>query len=113
MCEPSRVWSRAISTQSFQRPSSIASRNALDPLALVRSPIIRTLASWRNGTDWYSEAAAASGRTSRRTGVMSATASATWRMCSGVVPQQPPISAAPYSVANRVSASASSGAVSG
>ena len=33
-----------------QRRSSIASRKALEPLALVRSPIIRTLASWRNGT---------------------------------------------------------------
>ena len=42
--------SRAISTHSCQSPASIASRNALEPLALVRSPIISTEASCRNGT---------------------------------------------------------------
>ena len=31
--------------------SSIASRKAFEPLAFVRSPIISTLASCRNGTD--------------------------------------------------------------
>lgn len=41
MCAPSRIWSRAISTQSSQRASSMASRNFLEPLALVRSPIAR------------------------------------------------------------------------
>jgi hypothetical protein len=52
MCEPSRIWLRAIATQSSQRPCNIASRNALEPLALVRSPIISTPASCRNGIDW-------------------------------------------------------------
>jgi hypothetical protein len=33
-----------------QSPASIASRNALEPLALVRSPTSSTLASWANGT---------------------------------------------------------------
>ncbi len=39
MWAPSRIWSRAISTQSSQRPSSMASRNFFEPLAFVRSPI--------------------------------------------------------------------------
>ena len=52
---------RAISTQSSQRPASIASRNAFDPLALVRSPMDRYAVSCRNGTCWYSEATPASG----------------------------------------------------
>ena len=47
------IWSLAISTQSSQRCSSIASRNALEPLALVRSPIERYDVSCRNGTCWY------------------------------------------------------------
>ncbi len=34
------------------RPASIASRNAFDPLALVRSPMARNEVSWRNGTCW-------------------------------------------------------------
>src|SRR6266545_1333387 len=41
MCAPSRIWSRAISTQSSQRPSSMASRNFFEPLALVRSRVAR------------------------------------------------------------------------
>ena len=65
MCAPSRTCSRAISTQSSQRPSSMASRNFLEPLAFVRSPIARYEVSWRNGTVWYSEAAPGSGRGSR------------------------------------------------
>ncbi len=52
MCAPSRIWSRAISTQSSQRPSSMASRNFLEPLALVRSPIAMYEVSWRKGTVW-------------------------------------------------------------
>ena len=52
MCAPSRAWARAISTHSSYCPASIASRNALEPLALVRSPIMRQEVSCRNGTCW-------------------------------------------------------------
>ncbi|CAM5690567.1 hypothetical protein SGRIM128S_03848 [Streptomyces griseomycini] len=52
MCAPSRICSRAISTQSSQRPSSMASRNFFDPFAFVRSPIARYDVSCRNGTLW-------------------------------------------------------------
>ncbi len=41
MCAPSRICERAISTQSSQRSASIASLNALLPLAFVRSPMDR------------------------------------------------------------------------
>lgn len=52
MWAPSRIWSRAISTQSSQRASSMASRNFFEPLALVRSPMARYEVSWRKGTVW-------------------------------------------------------------
>src|SRR6202012_2145738 len=53
---PSRVWARAISTHSSYRPAAMASRNALDPLALVGSPMARNVGSCWNGTGGYSEA---------------------------------------------------------
>ncbi|CAM5366313.1 hypothetical protein STANM309S_04839 [Streptomyces tanashiensis] len=90
MCAPSRIWSRAISTQSSQRPSSMASRNFFEPLAFVRSPIAMYEVSCRNGTVWYREAAPGSGRGERSGGVRPWTRSTTWRRCSGVEPQQPP-----------------------
>jgi hypothetical protein len=49
-CAPSLVWERAMSTQPEKSSASSASRNALDPFALVRSPIARNAVSWRNGT---------------------------------------------------------------
>ncbi len=113
MCAPSRIWSRAISTQSSQRASSMASRNFLDPLAFVRSPIAMYEVSWRNGTVWYSEEAPGSGRGSRARGATPRMRSTTWRRCSGVVPQQPPMSERPYSRTKVSCASASSAADSG
>ena len=50
---------------SSQSSASIASRNALEPLALVRSPIISTDVSWRNGTGAYSELTPGSGAGAR------------------------------------------------
>src|ERR687883_660005 len=55
--------------QACHCPASIASRNALEPLALVRSPTIRTLASWANGTWWYRLATPGSGLRARGAGV--------------------------------------------
>ena len=85
----------------------------MEPLAFVRSPIISTEASWANGVAVYSEDTDGSKVTLRSARRMSATASATLRMCSGVVPQQPPTSESPNSLTNPDSASASSSGVSG
>ena len=49
-----------MSRQFCQSSAIIASRNALEPLAFVRSPIISTDASWANGIDEYSDATAGS-----------------------------------------------------
>ena len=89
-------------TQESQSPASIVSRNFLDPLALVRSPMIRKLASWWNGTVLNIDVAAGSGLGLRSAGVRSLAAAASWRMCSGVEPQQPPTTWTPSSVTNRV-----------
>ncbi len=88
-------------------------RKAFEPLALVRSPIISTLASCLNGTAWYSDDTPGSGRGRRGTGAVSATASASCRMCSPVVPQHPPTSPTPNSRMKPVSASTSASGPSG
>ena len=70
----------------------------MEPLAFVRSPIIRMLASCWNGTAVYSEATPGSCTGLALGLVDQTTASATCRMCSGVVPQQPPTRPSPNSV---------------
>ena len=109
-----------MSTQPGKSPASSASRNALEPLALVRSPIAKKAVSWRNGTWLYKDATPGSGRGERTRagtppGLAGVTPSRSTRAatCSGVVPQQPPTSEIPNSMANRSCASASSPAVSG
>src|SRR5665647_2631251 len=104
---PSLVWLRAISTHSSQREASIASLNALEPLAFVRSPIDRKDVSCRKGTAEYKEATPCSGR--GRRGLIgdpptALTTSARW---AGVVPQQPPTRESPNSLTNCVCAAAS------
>ncbi len=89
-------------THESQSPASIVSRNFLEPLALVRSPMMRKLASWWNGTALNIDAAPTSGRGSRRAGVRSLATAASRRRCSGVEPQQPPTTCTPSSVMNRV-----------
>ena len=91
----------------------MASRNALDPVALVRSPIDRNAVSWRNGTCAYSDATPGSGRGLRRATGRPATRAASTAMCSGVVPQHPPTSDSPNSLVNLSWASASPSGVSG
>ena len=44
-----RTWSLAIWTRVSQSSASMASRNFLEPLALVRSPMIRNEVSWSKG----------------------------------------------------------------
>ncbi len=112
-CAPSRVWARAISTHSSQFSASMASRNALDPLALVRSPIARNDASWCRSVCEYRLATPFSRTGWRSTTGRARTASTTRRRCSGVVPQHPPTSPRPNSPTNCVCAAASSSGVSG
>ena len=50
-CDPSFTWSRAMATQVSQSAVSIASRKALEPLALVRSPTTRKEVSCEKGTE--------------------------------------------------------------
>src|SRR5450759_365969 len=110
---PSLVWLRAISTHSSQREASIASLNALEPLAFVRSPIDRNDVSWRKGTEEYNEATPCAGCGRRGgTGVQptALTTSARW---AGVVPQQPPTRESPNSLTNWVCAAASCSGVRG
>src|ERR1700709_662419 len=97
----------------FQLLSSSASRKALEPLVLVRSPTMSTEDSCRNGTLEYSDDADASKVGVRLMTSRPRTRSTTWRRCSGVVPQQPPTSDSPYSVVKRSWASASSSGDSG
>ncbi len=61
----------------------------------VRSPMLRIDASCSNGTDWYIDEIDGMCSGSRACGVNGATASATARTCSVVVPQQPPTRRAP------------------
>ncbi len=93
-------------------PATMASRNAFDPFALVRSPIARNAVSCRNGTCWYSEATPASGRGLRRGTGRSATAG----QCRDVLGRGAAAAAAsdrPNSLVNLSWASASPSGVSG
>src|ERR1035437_4597371 len=110
---PSLVWLRAISTHSSHREASIASLNALEPLAFVRSPMDRNDASWRKGTAEYKEATPGSGRGRRVLTGDPPTALTTSARWAGVVPQQPPTRESPNSLTNCVWAVASCAGESG
>ena len=90
MLAPPRTWSRATSSAPWKSFASISRRNLADPVTFVRSPTMTKFVSpvkakgsrplkrvtarcpgtWRVGTPRSAEAIA--------------------RVCSGVVPQQPP-----------------------
>ncbi len=91
----------------------MASRKALEPLALVRSPMARNAVSWRNGTCWYSEATPGSGRGRRGASGRPRSRPVSSAMCSGVVPQHPPTSESPNSRQNVSWAAASSSGCTG
>ena len=86
-----------MSMQVSQSAASIASRNRLDPLALVRSPIMMIPASARSGVDVYSDETALTCSTLRSAFARARTSSRRRVMCSGVVPQQPPTMESPNS----------------
>ena len=83
--------SRAMSTAAWKSPLSIRRRNFLEPVMFCRSPTITNPVSGRttNGSRPLKEVNVSVGAGTRRGG-RSPTASAICRMCSGVVPQQPP-----------------------
>ena len=102
-----------MSMQVSQSEASIASRNRLEPLALVRSPIMMMPASARNGVEVYSEATALTGSTVRSALVRALTCSLSRVMCSGVVPQHPPTIDSPNSETKSATWGANSSAPSG
>ncbi len=51
MCADSATWLWATARHASQSSSSMASRNRFDPLAFVRSPMMRNEVSWWKGTN--------------------------------------------------------------
>jgi hypothetical protein len=91
MFAPLRTCSAATSRAVPKSPEVMSSANRRDPVTLVRSPIIRNV---------LSGVIVSGSRPARRVrpsgaggvrGVWPSAAEAIWRMCSGVVPQQPPM----------------------
>ncbi len=81
-----------------------------EPCVLTRSPTISGRGSWRRAIAAIALATAGRHTGWRRRGVDARTASTSWRMCSGVVPQQPPTTLAPKSRTNAAICSAISDA---
>ncbi len=86
--------SSCIETTNSPRASSVATREVLGEPA---------------GAAATSGGGAVSGERRMRSGVIPSTAFATARMCSGVVPQQPPIRRAPRRAASRANQAKYSG----
>ncbi len=88
---PLRTCSSATSTPLWKSPDSIRRRNLAEPVMLVRSPTITKPVSGviRNGSRPLSVVYRSS-NVGTRAGRRRRTVSAIIRMCSGVVPQQPP-----------------------
>ena len=97
---PLRTCSSATPTASSRSPDSTSERKRAEPVTFVRSPIITKPVSGpiSNGSRPLHRVAGACAGT-RRVGIPS-TAAAIWRMCSGVVPQQPPTTFTSPSSAN-------------
>jgi hypothetical protein len=103
-CAPSSFWARAIRTMPSKSRASRRSRNFLEPLALVRSPQMSGLGRTSRSCDWNSDETLAR-RLPPGCGFLGGTPSsalARARMCSGVVPQQPPAMFRPGPVARRL-----------
>jgi hypothetical protein len=81
---------RATSTAAWKSPDSINRANTFDPVMFVRSPTMTNPVSGviRNGSSPEKVVTGSCGGIAR--GATPRTASAIWRMCSGVVPQHPP-----------------------
>lgn len=76
------------------------SRKRLLPVALSLSPTRKRLASCLRDTAWYKEATWGGKLSGLGFGASPFTASATFLMCSGPVPQHPPTAFTPYSATN-------------
>ena len=115
---PSAICSRPIARQPSQSCAAWRSRQALEPLALQRSPMEKYAFSWRSAVAPYSEATAGTQWNRRATGAgrpsprRRSMASSAW-MCGMEVPQQPPIRFSPSSATKRSIQLAISAAPSG
>ena len=107
---PPRTCSSATSTAPWRSPASIVRRKRAEPVTFVRSPIITKPVSGpsSNGSRPLNRVRGRCCGTRR--GGRPATAAAIRRVCSGVVPQQPPTTfTKPASANSRRSADVSSG----
>jgi hypothetical protein len=86
---------------------------AREPTELTRSPTSIGFGSWCSGVARMPLETIGMSGTSRRRCGRPPTAATTARMCSGVVPQQPPTSETPRSTTNSRSAAASGAGSSG
>ena len=87
---PPRTCSSATSTPPWKSSASINRWNRLDPVMFVRSPIITNPVSGRMAKGSSPEKLVRRRAAGTRRGGRPSRAVATRRMCSGVVPQQPP-----------------------
>ena len=78
--------------------ASMASRKRLEPLAFVRSPMLRTEGPGRKGRGCKARRSPVPISGSRRAGINPPRASTTAFRCAGVVPQHPPRTLTPSSV---------------
>ena len=103
---PPSTWLRAIGTSSSSRSSSASCFTLREPCVLSRSPIIIGAGSWRSATAVIPLETIQAPRPGRGAGARDPTAAARARVCSGVVPQQPPTMFTPCSTTNsrRISA---------
>jgi hypothetical protein len=107
---PLRTCSSATSTAAAKSPAFTRPANLADPVTLVRSPTMMKFESGRiSRLSRPLQCAYGRGAGGRR-GATSRTASAMARMCSGVVPQQPPTRlTSPLWANSRMSAAVSAG----
>ena len=88
---PPRTCWRATSTASSYRSSRISRANFLEPVTLVRSPIIRKLESDRRVNASWPLSLVSGGTAGTSRGAAFSAAWAIAAIYSGVVPQQPPM----------------------
>ena len=91
ICAPLSTCSRATSSACSNLPSLISFKNLAEPVTLVRSPTLtnRDCASIVSGSKPAKRQA--TGISGKTRGLCLSTASRITRICSGVLPQQPPI----------------------
>ncbi len=87
---PFSTWSRATASAAGRSPAVISLRNRAEPVTLVRSPTLTNGISAVSVNGSRPESRISGSTTGTCRGGYFATTSAMARICSGVVPQQPP-----------------------